>query len=490
MCSSMKCMVSPSELETWKRLFGTSGKGWPLSKVHPARQKRRPPDGPSFAHRSPRPNSCLTMSHTINKTTPSGVDFHWPALRNLRAARQDQKPESVLCPEVPGVGLTRRITRWHDGSTSPFRLERRQHVAIQLEPNQLRGVCERPATMVARTSGNAADVRRVRRRQNQQRRRQTVRGRTNLLRIVTSLLRLGILPFARVAHATDVARLALLANALRRQKVPEATLIGLLIVDWAARAPELTASFMDLLQRRGPRMREFPPVDLVTLYAEAARRALWTTFWQGRAKIHARGFLRTSHATVMLAIASRLCVRRPRSVAVLGYVQTLTHMGPYMGLCLLRAVTAAAGKRLRACRGSAVGMSAHTALLATLLPFVDARKALRRETGDQPYDDNLIAFFYCETMKVLRHEGILQPLRYYAARPARFAEDMASNSAKRLADWIETMETVGLQDNGETDLLNEICPEARQLRHSSTNVLERWRQARAAAVSPAPPHTA
>jgi hypothetical protein len=156
-------------------------------------------------------------------------------------------------------------------------------------------------------------------------------------------------------------------------------------------------------------------------------------------------------------------------------------MGPYTALSLLRAVAAGAGKKLRDCRRAAVAMSFNTSLLAGTLPFADAARELRRITGEQ-YEENPLAFFYCEVIKILRHESVLEPLHHYDEERGRFVEHLASSRCKRLADTMDGMPNIDLGGDSETELVNRVCPGAKRIRHSSTDVVRRWREIKAASL--------
>jgi len=126
-------------------------------------------------------------------------------------------------------------------------------------------------------------------------------------------------------------------------------------------------------------------------------------------------------------------------------------------------------------------MSFHTRMLASTLPFVDAARELRQITGEQ-YEESLLAFFYCETVKVLRHESVLEPLHRYNDAHGRFAAHLASIRCKRLADTMEGMVSVEVVGGSETELLNRVCPGAKRMRHSSTDVVRRWREVKATSL--------
>jgi len=311
-------------------------------------------------------------------------------------------------------------------------------------------------------------------------RRQLKRAQENVLRIIAALLRLGVLPVTQTAQATDVARLKLLAAALRRQGVDEGGVIAVLTMDWAARAPDLTATVMATLRRRRSPANHSLTARLLTMYRPVNHPRHWRTFWHGPARLHTVAFRDEVPMTSLLALGTRLCRSRIRLASVLSFVQTLPRMGPYTSVALLRAVTAGAGRTLRDCNKPAAAMSAHTALLADTVPFHMASRTLRRLTGDPTYAHTLLAFFYCETIKILRHEGVLHPLGQYQGYAARFVEDLASKRCRCLAVSIQTLPRQPFEGDTETHYVNRVCPGARNMKHASTDVVRRWRLLKAA----------
>ena len=111
----------------------------------------------------------------------------------------------------------------------------------------------------------------------------------------------------------------------------------------------------------------------------------------------------------------------------------------------------------------------------------DAARELRQTTGEQ-CEENLLAFFYCEAIKILRHEGVLEPLRRYDDARGRFAEHLASTRCTRLADAMEGVDSVELGGDSETELVNRVCPGTKRIRHSSADVVRRWREVNAASL--------
>ena len=98
-------------------------------------------------------------------------------------------------------------------------------------------------------SAKRSGERLAQRTQQQKIRRKLKRGRRNVVRVMASLLRLKVWPLDHVSQATEVTRLQLLAASRRQDEFPEDIVGGMLVVDWAARCPELTAHFMESVRR-------------------------------------------------------------------------------------------------------------------------------------------------------------------------------------------------------------------------------------------------
>ena len=110
-----------------------------------------------------------------------------------------------------------------------------------------------------------------------------------------------------------------------------------------------------------------------------------------------------------------------------------------------------------------------------------AARQLRQTTGEQ-YEENLSAFFHCEAIKILRREGVLEPLHRNDDAGGRLAEHLASTRCKRLADAVKGMVSVELGGDSEAELVNRVCPGAKRIRHSSADVVRCWHEVKAASL--------
>jgi len=321
--------------------------------------------------------------------------------------------------------------------------------------------------------------RRARRAKLQRIRRTQKEGRRNVLRVMASLLRLKVLPLDHISQATEVTRIQMLAASLRQDKFPEVLVGGMLVVDWAARNPALTEFFIGVVRRRPKLYKHMKHERLVCLYLAMALRVPRRTFWTGRTRLHTLKFLKSVKAADLLAIGARLAVPRLRTSTLLAELRALPHMGSYTAWTMLRSVAAGAGRKMRDCKEAASAMSLNTSLLAKALPFDSAARELRRLTGKQ-YEESLLAYCYCETVKILLHEGVLFPLREYANSADMFAEHLASKECKRLAVTMEWMKPVEFESDAETQLVNDLFPAARCKTHTNTDAERRWKDLKAA----------
>jgi len=319
----------------------------------------------------------------------------------------------------------------------------------------------------------------ARRAQLQKIRRTQKKGRSNVRRVMASLLRLKVLPLDHISQATEVTRMQMLAASLRQDKFPEVLVGGMLVVDWAARNPALTAHFMESIRRRTKHFKNMKHERIVCLYLSMALRVPRKTFWTGRTRLHTLKFLKSVKAADLLAIGARLAVPRMRTSTLLAELRALPHMGSYTAWTMLRSVAAGAGRKLRDCKEAASAMSLNTSLLAKAWPFDSASKELRRLTGKQ-YEESLLAYCYCETMKILLHEGVLFPLHEYANSADMFAEHLASEECERLAVTMEWMKPFELESDAETQLVNDLFPAARCKTHTNTDAERRWKDLKAA----------
>ena len=85
-------------------------------------------------------------------------------------------------------------------------------------------------------------------------------------------------------------------------------------------------------------------------------------------------------------------------------------------------------------------------------------------------------------MKILKHERVSGPLHHYDSSTDLFAEHLASQECKQLADTMEGMTAFELEGDAETNLVNRLFPEARLRKHTSTDAERRWRDVKAACL--------
>jgi hypothetical protein len=116
----------------------------------------------------------------------------------------------------------------------------------------------------------------------------------------------------------------------------------------------------------------------------------------------------------------------------------------------------------------------NTSLLAEVLPFACARKSLQPTLGFAA-SDSVLAYLFCETTKVLRQEGVLEPLKEYKGKPLLFSQAMADVRCKRLLSRMAAMHAASDSEGDETALVKELFPETRHVYHNAASTLKRWR---------------
>ena len=108
--------------------------------------------------------------------------------------------------------------------------------------------------------------------------REIVNARHNFCVILTELLRLDISGIKHMTDATDVHRLQLTARMLKSFHIDRREIVAILVLDWAVRSPELTATFLENLRNGvGP-----ADVDVCGICAIEQYRSLQTPRSGGR----------------------------------------------------------------------------------------------------------------------------------------------------------------------------------------------------------------
>ena len=80
----------------------------------------------------------------------------------------------------------------------------------------------------------------------------------------------------------------------------------------------------------------------------------------------------------------------------------------------------------------------------------------------------------------MKNESVLEQLHYYDSAPELFAEHLASQECKQLAETMESMTALEMNNDAETDMVNCLIPEARLRNHTSTDAERRCRDVKAA----------
>lgn len=318
-----------------------------------------------------------------------------------------------------------------------------------------------------------------------QRRRRTLRSaRENVIGFLEHLIRLGIIVATSPAGVSDVCRLRVLMSDLLDLGYTKATAFAVLMLDFARRSPDATADFVRQVRRITERRGEPLATQLlISIYRSVATSESWRCFWAGPTRLNMWSFFATvkweelEHLGCVLA-----AVKTTRTTWLMDIVTQWKYLDTYTGFCMVRCVLEAGGVRLREADRAGCEMSLHTRLLAELLPFADARKRLMRcFPCHKTPGAAMLAFSYCEAVKVLKHERILGPLRQYDGHPELLAEALTSTACSRLLSRMLTLDPVSDEDASETELVNRLFPQAGRRRHMAQQTVKLWKKVNRAA---------
>lgn len=296
-------------------------------------------------------------------------------------------------------------------------------------------------------------------------------------RILTEALRLRVIPVLKVEDATDCSRM----HALDREvsaifgQIPKRIIGSLLILDFSARSPELSKAFVEALRDR--RESAEMPADAPKLFLDMAREKEWKNFWKGPARLNMKTFLAKADLAVVGDVAELFySARRLRADKLMQAAAQLPNMGSYLSFGLIRSVCSVVGAKLRGADMASASMSDRNQMVAELVDFETCRKHLNRELGLRAPRE-LLAYFYCETTKVLRYEGIMKTPAEYGGDAGQLAEDLGGKSALALARQMESMAALSdVEESEEVSTLNRFFPGASDAFHATTATVARWRQ--------------
>ncbi len=280
----------------------------------------------------------------------------------------------------------------------------------------------------------------------------------------------------KAEEASDIARLVYARAEMRFSGLPEDGVAACLVLDWACRSPELTAKFV--MVARGLSSRSRSSLELLGRFRTLAASEQWRTYWKGPTRLNLQKFAQNADSQAIASFADLFASgKRLRAARLVGHMQKWKYLDKRLSFSLCRALAAATQKKLRDAETFAAGMSANASKLAKIISFEACRSHLRSKLGSVP-SDALLAYYYCETVKVLRSERLLAAMSTYAGDPESFAQALVSPSMKDFLQRLRRLQPRPLCDNSETELLNAVAPAARLQVHRSTDAVRRWRAVR------------
>lgn len=250
-------------------------------------------------------------------------------------------------------------------------------------------------------------------------------------RCLQRLFELRVLP-EKPEQVVELRRLQWLADAMRSRGYSDQATAGALLLDWAARSPLFTKTVMNALPARS---RPLPCLRLLRLIRRMWSKKKHKSFWEGRARSHLQRAMSSWSLQLVVDVAAGMVASsgRIRTSRTVAQMRRLPSIGSYLSMAGARSISIAMNIRLRAAESESAGMSMHTRLLHAVMDFDSARLQLRRRTvnSGRSWSDPWLAFVYCELVKLLWSEGVLQKLETYAANEKLFAQHLAGMGMRR-----------------------------------------------------------
>ena len=252
------------------------------------------------------------------------------------------------------------------------------------------------------------------------------------------LIKAGIVSNHGFEGLSDLARLRWVATEAAAIQMPSRSRVALLVLDWAARHPVLSAAIVAKLRAEG--LEAIPwTVDRVLEEVRGALAQHADTFWHGPSRICVRRFLATVDAEALNQTAGFLIGgARVRMCQLARQAEGLPHLGPYLAYCMVRAVTHAVERTLRDDTLAATMMSDHTSKISRVLPMCLMQRELRSRLGLQ-FPTAYIAYLYCEGIKILRSAAVLRPLADYPDGDPMLLHDINGAGMLRLLSVMADM---------------------------------------------------
>jgi hypothetical protein len=282
---------------------------------------------------------------------------------------------------------------------------------------------------------------------------------------------LDVLGIRAISDATDVARLKHAAFVLREAGVDAQTVTALLVLDWAFRCPELTAQF--LTESLAKDWTAYVPHDIIESFRRLGKQQGFRTFWKGPSRLNLAAFAEKISVDQLLFFGKFfLSSHRTRAGHLMQAVTDWPNLSVYLGFSMLRSVAAAMGVSIRDAGKIASEMSAHTSHLAELVGLDHLRKHLQTHFAFQACD-GLLAFYLCETAKLLKQRGVLQDLKHYKNHRSKLIGDLTSDAARAFLTVLRDASPIRVESGQET-LVQEALMPMWNPRHTTTDTVRRW----------------
>lgn len=268
-------------------------------------------------------------------------------------------------------------------------------------------------------------------------RRTRAAARRNVAAVISELLRVRIVARPSLQFCSNVRRSMALQAALRLAGLHREAWTLVVLVDFAARRPALTAQLADRATWAGRRAWcEDAVFDRLRALLRGGLAQWGRSYWHGPSRLNCERLLRRRGLAALRRAAAGLTAAMtdttcdvPRAVDACG---ALCGFAGYLSFSAVRLVCCAAGVRALRAEGAAVAMSENVSLLHRVLPLSSCKAMLSVDDCAVCGSMGNMANIYCATTKVLRLSGVLQNISEYQKQRGREAEQLAGPDALTL----------------------------------------------------------
>ena len=294
-------------------------------------------------------------------------------------------------------------------------------------------------------------------------------------------MRLNVIGIRAMTDVTDIVRLEATALALLSFGLGIVEVASILVLDWACRSPELTATFLANMDEK-KYDADAESTSAIEVYRQLSESKQWRSFWKGPVRLNLLRAAATMQVDDLKQFGEAMaCGPRVRVTKLIKTLSSWKHLGPYLTFSMVRCVAAALHVKIRDASRAAASMSDHTQHLADLVGFPYLRRHLQTHCDVHPCD-GLLGFYLCETAKLLKFNSILHDLKDYRGNRAALTSDLTGDAVRFFLRDLRDLAAVPVAGGEETALQNTVLPDVTRVGHTTTDTLRRWRDVASGAL--------